>query len=85
MAKQESIGFNTQDTLRWKQVLRGAYATNGVFEVLVHSKSTQLCITVSQSSYSTKKPSGAKEPVNLSNHFVQHLHLNGAIIHVNST
>jgi len=26
MAKQESIGFNTKDTLRWKQALRGAYA-----------------------------------------------------------
>jgi len=26
MAKQESIDFNTKDTLRWKQALRGACA-----------------------------------------------------------
>ena len=35
-AKQQSIDFNTQDTLRWKQALRAAYAE--VFEVLVYFK-----------------------------------------------
>jgi len=65
MAKQESIDFNTKDTLRRKQALRGGYAIV-CLKCWYTSKLTQLCMTVSQTSYSTMKP---KVPVSCSKLF----------------
>jgi len=76
MAEQESIDFNTKDTLRGSKLLE-VHMPECVWSVGI----LQSWLTVSQTSYSTMKPSGSKEPVSLSKLFCTSLAFK---FHVNS-